>query len=97
MKEVIRFLTKTSMKLENSRKEKQQLLSLVETMTSDHQILVVENEQLKQKLSAIDEDYRALLKIMERARKLIVLEDQNQSESVKFQMDQNGNLERVKK
>jgi prespore-specific regulator len=97
MKEVIRFLTKTSMKLENFRKEKQQLLSLVETMTSDHQILVVENEQLKKKLSAIDEDYRALLKIMERARKLIVLEDQNQSESVKFQMDQNGNLERVKK
>ena len=52
---------------------------------------------LKEKLEAVQEDYHALLKIMDRARKLSVLEDEKENQKVSFQMDKNGNLERVNK
>jgi prespore-specific regulator len=57
--------------------------------------LAAENERLEKNLKAIEEDYRSLLEIMERARKMVVLKDGDREPRAKFQMDKNGNLEKV--
>jgi prespore-specific regulator len=59
--------------------------------------LAAENERLSKNLKAIEEDYRSLIEIMERARKMVVLQEEDRQQKVKFQMDKNGNLERVEK
>jgi prespore-specific regulator len=59
--------------------------------------LAAENERLSKSLHAIEEDYRSLMEIMEKARKMVVLKDEDRQQKVKFQMDKNGNLERVEK
>ncbi|WP_347550469.1 RsfA family transcriptional regulator [Pseudalkalibacillus hwajinpoensis] len=62
-----------------------------------------ENLQLKQHLHELEkeymivqEDYQSLLGIMEKARKMVVFQEEDQG-SLRFQMDANGNLEKVKK
>ncbi|EIJ81608.1 putative spore coat protein regulator protein YlbO [Bacillus methanolicus PB1] len=59
--------------------------------------LAAENEKLAKELNAVKEDYRALIEIMERARKMVVLQEEDHQQKVKFQMDKNGNLERIDK
>src|SRR5690606_15775960 len=59
--------------------------------------LAAENEKLTKELKMIEEDYTALIEIMERARKMVVLQEEDRQQKVKFQMDKNGNLERVEK
>lgn len=68
-----------------------------------------ENERLKEKinelekqlsttenqLSTIQEDYQAFIQIMDRARKMTVLEDQENYKGPTFKMDKNGNLEQL--
>ncbi|MEH7177285.1 RsfA family transcriptional regulator [Neobacillus vireti] len=59
--------------------------------------LAAENERLSKNLKAIEEDYSSLIEIMERARKMVVLQEEDRQQKVKFQMDKNGNLERIEK
>ncbi|MGJ7922504.1 RsfA family transcriptional regulator [Neobacillus sp. LXY-4] len=59
--------------------------------------LTAENEKKTKELKLIEEDYRALIEIMERARKMVVLQEEDRQQKVKFQMDKNGNLERIEK
>jgi len=54
-----------------------------------------ENENLIKENVSLKEDYHALLTIMEKARKMVVMEEDHPK--VTFQMDSNGNLEKVKK
>ncbi|MFD2371045.1 RsfA family transcriptional regulator [Brevibacillus sp. GCM10020057] len=57
------------------------------------------NERARKELEqvqGVNEDYRALLQIMERARKLAFLQEEDSSKVI-FKMDENGNLERVEK
>lgn len=68
-----------------------------------------ENEQLKEKvaelekkltqtedkLASIQEDYQTFIQIMDRARKMTVLEDKGSFSAPAFRMDQNGNLEQL--
>lgn len=42
----------------------------------------------------IQEDYETLMNIMNRARKLAILDDEERP-ATKFKMDRNGNLEKV--
>jgi len=59
--------------------------------------LTEEKVRLQHNLQEIEEDYKALIEIMERARKMVVLQEDERSRKVKFQMDRNGNLERIEK
>jgi prespore-specific regulator len=59
--------------------------------------LASENEKLSLELKTIENDYRSLIEIMERARKMVVLQEEERQPKVKFQMDKNGNLERIEK
>jgi prespore-specific regulator len=63
------------------RKENQTLRSQVNSVETDYQV--------------VNDDYRALIQIMERARKLAFLSEEEQESRTKFKMDANGNLERV--
>lgn len=73
-----------SLKRDNERlqKENHELLSKVQHVQSEHQV--------------VNEDYKALIQIMDRARKMAFLAEEGETEyKPRFKMDANGNLERV--
>lgn len=97
--DVIRFLRVQKDSFKNSSKLNRQL----EEKEEEIKQLREENEKLKKELDEIrseynimNEDYQALMKIMERARKLAFMADDDEPK-VSFRMDKNGNLERVEK
>ncbi|WP_404453166.1 RsfA family transcriptional regulator [Virgibacillus necropolis] len=49
----------------------------------------------EKQLSTIQEDYQVFVQIMERARKMTVLDDQGPMKTPAFRMDKNGNLQQV--
>lgn len=49
-----------------------------------------------EQVQGVNDDYKALVQIMERARKLAFLQEEDSSKAI-FKMDENGNLERVEK
>lgn len=49
----------------------------------------------EKQLSTIQEDYQVFIQIMERARKMTVLDDQSPVKTPAFRMDKNGNLQQV--
>jgi prespore-specific regulator len=51
-------------------------------------------QELEQKTDMVQEDYETLMKIMNRARKLVLFEEEERP-ATKFKMDRNGNLEKV--
>jgi prespore-specific regulator len=52
---------------------------------------------LEKEYKTIQEDYQALIQIMDRARKMVLLQDETDPANQSFRMDKNGNLERVAK
>lgn len=58
--------------------------------------LSAENEKLETQLKSMEEDYRALIDIMERARKRVGQNDDKQ-QKIKFQVEGKGNLEKIEK
>ncbi|MEY8189288.1 RsfA family transcriptional regulator [Peribacillus simplex] len=97
LQEVILYLTKMDEFFQLDNKEKERISERSLFLERENVRLLEENELLKENLRAVEEDYRALMQIMERARKLSVQEDEKTNPKVSFQMDKNGNLERVNK
>jgi uncharacterized protein YqfB (UPF0267 family) len=97
LQEVILYLTKMDEFFQLDNKEKERISERSLFLERENVRLLEENVQLKENLKAVEEDYRALMQIMERARKLSVQEDEKTNPKVSFQMDKNGNLERVNK
>ncbi|OUM95941.1 MAG: precorrin-3B C(17)-methyltransferase [Thermobacillus sp. ZCTH02-B1] len=63
--------------------------------------LKAKNEQLAREMAAaksdyraVNDDYKALIQIMDRARRLAVMEEEEEAKP-RFKMDANGNLERI--
>lgn len=77
--------------------ENLQLKRKVDKLEGEVQLLGQAKLELETSMNLVEEDYRALIEIMERARKMVVLQDDEKNKKVKFQMDRNGNLERVEK
>jgi prespore-specific regulator len=81
----------------------------IQRLQEENNLLKQENNTLKQEYerlqhryatlmeqqNGIQEDYQALMKIMDRARKLILFEDNEDRMAPIFKMDKNGNLEIV--
>ncbi|WP_079508332.1 RsfA family transcriptional regulator [Mesobacillus jeotgali] len=59
--------------------------------------LSAENEKLETKLRSMEEDYRALIDIMERAKKRVGPKDEEKQHKINFQVEGKGNLEKVEK
>jgi prespore-specific regulator len=98
--DVIRFLRQQK----DSYKKVRQVDKDLREREREIERLREENLKMKRELGSvqsdfqtINEDYRALIKIMDRARKLAFLAEDEQEEKVSFKMDKNGNLERVEK
>ncbi|WP_456275599.1 RsfA family transcriptional regulator [Bacillus sp. AK128] len=76
------------------KQQNQSLRNKVEKLVEEKNSLLKEKREVEQQLELVKEDYKALIGIMDRARKMMMLQDEDDSK-VKFQMEQNGNLERV--
>ncbi len=83
--------------LRNLVTENKQLKNKITMLQKEVQTLSDAKSTLENNLQVIEEDYKALIEIMERARKMVVLQEDERSRKVKFQMDRNGNLERIEK
>ncbi|QOR68455.1 RsfA family transcriptional regulator [Cytobacillus suaedae] len=79
------------------KQENTELREVILSLEEKNKKLLEENGTLANNLEVIEEDYNALIEIMERARKMVVLQEDERSRKVKFQMDRNGNLERIEK
>jgi prespore-specific regulator len=94
MTEVIKFLetfnengTKSTL-LEQENEELKQRMSTIEEKYN----------QLKKEYESIEEDYQSIIQIMDRARRMAVLEEEpSDRHAPSFRMDKNGNLEKVAK
>lgn len=70
-------------------------------LTQENNELIRMNEELEKQVNQlqldamnIEEDYQTLMQIMNRARKLVLFEE-DERPSTKFKMDRNGNLEKL--
>jgi prespore-specific regulator len=98
--QVMDFLTDLNDQAEDfkfEKQEKKKQLDNISDLEKRIYYLAAENEKLSLELKTIENDYRSLIEIMERARKMVVLQEEERQPKVKFQMDKNGNLERIEK
>jgi len=75
-----------------------------EKLTKENRELQIRNQELERELkkikqdnSIIEEDYQSLIQIMNRARRMAILEDEDSLSAAAFKMDKNGNLEKLAK
>lgn len=82
------FSNQSKAALETAEREKAEL---------EKQVNMLEKKlkQTENQLSTMQEDYQAFIQIMDRARKMAVLEDNNTPASPAFRMDKNGNLQQI--
>ncbi|MFC2948449.1 RsfA family transcriptional regulator [Virgibacillus sediminis] len=95
---VIRFLKDLKKDYHASNQSKTTMEQLEnEKLALKNQVTDLEKqlEQTEKQLSTIQEDYQAFIQIMDRARKMTVLNDQGGMSSPAFKMDKNGNLEQL--
>lgn len=74
-------LADTREALNTLRRENEKLNSEVHEVSTDYRV--------------VNDDYKALIQIMDRARKLSLLQEEEEEAKSKFKMDANGNLERI--
>lgn len=79
--------------LEILKSENERLKREMATIKSRNKELEEKLHQIENNSETMQEDYETLMKIMNRARKLVVLEEDERP--TKFKMDRNGNLEKV--
>ncbi len=98
--QVISFLTN----LKHQGTQGNQLKMENERLKTENSDLKNKNEELQRKVkhlseqhTIIQEDYQALVQIMDRARRMVMFEDTEDRQSPVFRMDKNGNLEKVAK
>ena len=82
-------LQNEALKSENERLKRE-----IADLTRKNEELSKKIESLEQNTETIQEDYETLMKIMNRARNLVLFEE-DERPATKFKMDRNGNLERV--
>jgi prespore-specific regulator len=101
LKDVLSFIQSLASKEGSSlelRKENEKLMK-------DNLQLMTEKKELETKLSRlendhriVEEDYQSLIQIMNRARRMALLQDEEEPvQAPKFRMDKNGNLEKIAK
>lgn len=90
----LKSMNGTSLQLEVLRTENERLKYELNDVRKRNQELERKVNHLEQDTGLIQEDYETLMKIMNRARKLVLLEEDDRP-ATKFKMDRNGNLEKV--
>lgn len=102
IKDVINFIQS----LASNEGSSSQLRKENEKLMKDNLQLLTEKKELETKLSklendyrTVEEDYQSLIQIMNRARRMALLQDEEEQVQAapKFRMDKNGNLEKIAK
>lgn len=98
LEDVIQFLTS----LQQNQRLSQESIAEVTKLSQENQLLKqqLDNEQnrvkeLENELHTMKEDYQMFMKIVDRARKMVVFDEEESRKLPKFRMDKNGNLEKV--
>lgn len=76
------------------KSENERLKREIADLKRHNQELQGKIDHLEQDTETIQEDYETLMKIMNRARKLVLFEEEERPQTT-FKMDRNGNLEKV--
>lgn len=99
IKELISFLQQyeEAPSMKELQNENQKLRQKVKDLEESIIRLQQEKESLVNNLQVVESDYHALIDIMERARKMVTLQEDERNRKVNFQLDKNGHLERVEK
>ncbi|MGC4375530.1 RsfA family transcriptional regulator [Fictibacillus sp. Mic-4] len=99
MDDVILFLKNFKSKQAQSHgveSENKQLRKQLEELKKQNEDMQQHLQKLNEEYQIVCEDYKALIQIMDRARKMVVLEDED-GKNLTFKMDVNGNLQKMKK
>ena len=97
MHDVIRFLQSlgtSNVKVSALERENQRLKQDIAEYMRKNAELEKKVEKLEQQSTTVQEDYETLMKIMNRARKLALMDDEERTQT-SFRMDRNGNLEKI--
>ncbi|MFD2759516.1 RsfA family transcriptional regulator [Lentibacillus juripiscarius] len=98
MDTVIQFLKQVKKDYHASNQSKESAKKLEEENKMLREEVSGLKEQLsesKKQLESLKEDYQVFMQIMDRARKMTVLDDQGSFQAPSFRMDKNGNLQQV--
>jgi len=98
--DVIQFLQNLQTDDQSSkrlRRENEALQLQVSSLESQIKGLEKELASIKREHQAMEEDYQSIIGIMERARRMTFLQEDEESKSPTFKMDKNGNLEKLAK
>lgn len=87
-------LNGSSLNVHTLQEENEQLKKETQELISANEALEKKINKLEQTSVNVQEDYETLMKIMNRARKLVLFEEEERP-ATKFKMDRNGNLEKV--
>ncbi|MFD0767641.1 RsfA family transcriptional regulator [Bacillus sp. CGMCC 1.60114] len=97
MHDVIRFLQSlgtSNVKVSALERENERLKQEIAEHMRRNAELEKKVEKLEQQSTTVQEDYETLMKIMNRARKLALMDDEERTQT-SFRMDRNGNLEKI--
>ncbi|NMO94796.1 RsfA family transcriptional regulator [Paenibacillus lemnae] len=99
---VIRFLRQWKGGLQESGRQYKTLERTLREKEEELARLRSENARLSQEVNlvktdyhVVNDDYKALIQIMDRARRLAFLNEEEEELKTRFKMDANGNLERI--
>lgn len=85
--------TQGTLKDQNDR-----LKERLSSLEDENNRLRKEKKEIEKQLDLVKEDYKALIGIMDRARKMMMLQEEDtKNRQVKFQIERNGNLEKIEK
>lgn len=97
MHDVIHFLQSlgtSNVKVSALERENERLKQEIAEYMRKNAELEKKVEKLEQQSTTVQEDYETLMKIMNRARKLALMDDEERTQT-SFRMDRNGNLEKI--
>lgn len=90
----LQSLSGSSLQVDIYKSENERLKREVNSLRKHNEELQGKINRLEENTNTMQEDYETLMKIMNRARKLTLFEEEERS-ATKFKMDRNGNLEKV--
>lgn len=99
---VIRFLRQWKNTVQESSRHMRSLEKKIREKEEEIAALREENRRLSLQVNevqtdyrVVNDDYKALIQIMDRARRLAFLNEEDEESKSRFKMDANGNLERI--
>ncbi|CAM2828854.1 RsfA family transcriptional regulator [Paenibacillus sediminis] len=99
---VIRFLRQWKATVQDNNRQLKYLEKELREKEEETSRLRSENERLSKEVNevqtdyrVVNDDYKALIQIMDRARRLAFLNEDDEEIKTRFKMDANGNLERI--